>query len=99
MYAALELVFLFLAVLFIVTQMLMPALTGGQYFWIFRKEQKAIKSKEAELSALREREKAIDLDSAIAAGKARLRQKAESVGQMKEAITEEEKGKIPEEEK
>jgi hypothetical protein len=75
MLGTLELIGIFLAVLFVLSQMIFPALTGGQYFWIFRKDQKKVASKEEELSALRTQEEIIDLDTTITREKERLNEK------------------------
>ncbi len=65
MLPVLEGIGIFLSVVFVLTQMIGPALTGGEYFWFFRKSQKKVVSKEKELSALKTQEQIVDLDDAI----------------------------------
>lgn len=79
MLVVLEPLGIILAIFFVVTQVMWPGLTGGQLFWIFRKDQKKVVARERELSALKTEEEAANLDLMIAKKKEELQKKKNPV--------------------
>ncbi len=62
MWPILEPVLMLLAGLVIFTQIVLPPLIGKNFFWLFRKSEKRIHDKEAELATLRDEATIVELN-------------------------------------
>lgn len=57
-----ELVFMLLLTFFFVTQIILPLMGYGRYFWIFRKTERRKAQIQSEIEEIREKEELVDLE-------------------------------------